>query len=166
MFVRFWQLDWRILCVDTQVSYQKNQGSSTSLAIVATHNAANVIPTNSPKEPQHERKFKMPKITIEIDDNLDEIVNNGIQELKDSISSSDYRPDRIGDIIHEISDSLVPVYTKQIDDIWYLHKQKLIDSYEDAGLGDNPLENNGMSAIYCYISSKLYEWHNSLTEDD
>ena len=61
--------------------------------------------------------------------------------------------------IHEIVDGSVPIYTKEIDDTWYLYANDLEEAYENAGMGENPRENSGMTAIYCYISEKVHEWY-------
>ena len=118
----------------------------------------------------------MAKITIEIDDNLNDLVQDAIDGVKDILKDyvEENDPDSLPCInndldysgaVHELVDGLVPVYTKQIDDIWYLHKQELIRAYEDAGVGDNPLENDGMAAIYHYIHAKLNNWYSEHGED-
>lgn len=60
--------------------------------------------------------------------------------------------------VHELVDLSVPIYTKQIDDIWYLYKNELESVYENAGIGGSPLENDGMTAIYLYLEQELSEW--------
>jgi hypothetical protein len=111
----------------------------------------------------------MPKILVEINDTLPDRVESAVDELKELLkdyvkeNNCESLPD-LSDIdydgrVHELVDGCVPVYTKEIDDIWYLHKNKLVGAYEDAGIGDNPLENDGMSAIYCYIDNEVREWY-------
>lgn len=111
----------------------------------------------------------MPIINVQINDTLQERVDDAIEQVKDQIKNyhkqnpDDGFPD-ISDLdyhgsIHDIVDSSVPVYTKEIEDTWYLHKSKLISAYEDAGIGSNALENDGMTAIYCYIEQEVNSWY-------
>ena len=111
------------------------------------------------------------KKTIEIEDKLEDRVQTAIEEVETELINflklnSDFEGtpclnndlDYSG-VIHEIIDSSVPIYTKEIKDTWYLYKTELEESYEDSGIGDNSRENNGMTAIYCYISDKVNEWY-------
>jgi len=59
----------------------------------------------------------------------------------------------------------VPVYTGEIKGLWFLHSNEFEEAYENAGIGDNPMENNGMVGIYCYISDKVNNWLYSEGED-
>lgn len=63
-------------------------------------------------------------------------------------------------IDHEIADNSVPVYTWEINCLWFSHASELEEAYENAGIGENPRENNGMIAIYCYISEAINEYVN------
>ncbi len=118
------------------------------------------------------------KRTIEIDDTLDETVNGAISDLKDYVNEIindnpemeteelvEYIRNEIGDRISEISDSATPIYTSEIEDLWYLYKNEFEEAYKNAGIGDNPLENNGMTAIYLYIEQELYDWLRNELED-
>jgi hypothetical protein len=71
--------------------------------------------------------------------------------------------------VHEIVDGSVPIYNKEIEDTWYLHGNQLEEAYENAGVGDNPRENSGMTAIYFYIHEQVAEWYhknaNYITEE-
>ncbi len=104
--------------------------------------------------------------TVEIDDTLDERTASAIDDLKERIESAlkdndgEASEDDFADEISEIADSAVPVYTNEIDGLWFLHKSVLTQAYEDAGIDDNPLANNGMTAIYFYIEQKVQEWLN------
>ena len=120
--------------------------------------------------------------TIEIEDTLDDTVKMAIEEAKDAVK--DYATENnckleeelddcfesVNDNgrIDEIIDGSVPIYTSEIEGLWYLYKGDFEEAYENAGFGDNPLENNGMTAIYCYISDKvntaLYEWKEELVQ--
>lgn len=115
------------------------------------------------------------KRTIEIDDTLNERVQSAINDVKDFLitycndNNSDSLPDLNNDLdydgtIHEIIDGSVPVYNGEISDLWYLYKSEFEEAYENAGIGNNPLENYGMSAIYCYIQEKINEWYESNAE--
>lgn len=63
-------------------------------------------------------------------------------------------------IDHEIADNSVPVYTWDINCLWFSHANELEEAYENAGIGENPRENNGMTAIYCYINEAINEYVN------
>lgn len=119
----------------------------------------------------------MAKRTVEIEDVLDERVQqvvDGVKDLlreyhKDNPSSSDSLPD-LGDLdfsgeVHETIDGAVPIYNSTIRDTWYLYGDELEQAYEDAGVGDNPRENNGMAAIYYLLQERLYEWYSKEAED-
>lgn len=117
------------------------------------------------------------KRQIEIDDTLDEIVDDTIEAVKNELlnflkdnPNTNETPDFGNDldysgVIHEIVDGNVPIYISEIKDLWYLHKEELEEAYENAGVGSNPLEGNGMSAIYFYIMDQVYEWYR-LSADD
>jgi len=118
----------------------------------------------------------MSKITIEIEDTLQDRVDSAIEDVKTELlrycddNEADKLPDLGNDLdysgaIHEIVDGSVPIYTKEIDDTWYLHGNKLEEAYENAGVGDNPKENNGQAAIYFYIHEQVNEWYNDHAEN-
>ena len=62
--------------------------------------------------------------------------------------------------ITELVDSATPIYYYNIDGLWYLYKNEFTEAYENAGIGNDPLENNGMTAIYLYIQEQVNEWFN------
>jgi hypothetical protein len=117
------------------------------------------------------------KRTIEIDDTLDNRVECAIDEVKAELENylkenpdTDSLPCLNNDLdyggaIHSIVDSSVPIYTHEIKSTWYLHSSELEEAYENAGVGDNPMENDGMSAIYFYIMEKVQEWYNNEAEE-
>ena len=118
----------------------------------------------------------MSKKTIEIDDTLEERLESAIEDVKNELESylDDNEPDTVPDLhndlnysgaIHEIIDGSVPIYTKEINDAWYLHGSELEQAYEDAGVGNNPRENNGMAAIYYWIEQQVNEWYQDKAED-
>jgi hypothetical protein len=117
------------------------------------------------------------KRTVEIEDTLQESVETAIEELKELLENylkenpdTEETPCLSNDLdysggFHEIVDSSVPIYTKNIEDTWYLYASELEKAYENAGVGDNPRENNGMAAIYYYIHEKCVEWYNDNAEE-
>lgn len=117
------------------------------------------------------------KRTVEIEDGLQERVDSAIEDVKAALlsylednSDTDETPCLNNDLdyngsIHEIVDGSVPIYTKEIEDTWYLYASELEEAYENAGVGDNPRENNGMAAIYYYISDKVNEWYHNNADD-
>jgi hypothetical protein len=119
----------------------------------------------------------MTKRTIEIDDCLEEQTQSAIEDVKQALldyleanPDTDETPDIGNDLdysgtIHEIVDGAVPIYTSDIEAAWYLYGSELEEAYENAGVGDNPRENNGMAAIYYYIDEKVREWYNDNAED-
>lgn len=118
----------------------------------------------------------MSKATITIEDTLPDRLEAVISEVKDELLRylEDSKPDTLPDLhndldysggFHEIIDSSVPIYTSEIKDAWYLHGSELEDAYENAGVGDNPRENDGMAAIYFWLSEKASEWYHENAQD-
>ena len=116
------------------------------------------------------------KRMVEIEDVLDSCVESAIESVKDLLeeyvkeNDSDSLPCLNNDLdysgsVHEVIDGCVPIYTRIIEDTWYLYKSDLIEAYENAGIGSNPMENDGMSAIFCYIQQKVGEWYNDKAQD-
>ena len=111
------------------------------------------------------------KRTIEIDDTLQDRTDGAIEEVEqelrrylDDNPDTDEAPDIGNDLdysgaIHEIIDGSVPIYTHEIETIWYLHANDLEAAYEDAGIGENPREDSGMVAIYLYIEQAVGQWY-------
>lgn len=117
------------------------------------------------------------KRTIEIDDELQERVDNAITDVKGELlryleenPDTDELPCINNDLdysgaIHEIVDGSVPVYTSDINDIFYLHGDDVESAFDDAGIGDKKDGEgwpNGWkaAAIYCYIEQAVQEWYN------
>lgn len=113
----------------------------------------------------------MTKRTIEIDDVLPDCVQSAVEEVEKKLrryvqenALCEETPCLSNDLdyngaIHEIVDGAVPIYTKDIEAAWFLHARELEEAYENAGVGENPRENNGMAAIYYYIHEKVAEWY-------
>jgi hypothetical protein len=119
----------------------------------------------------------MAKRTIEIDDCLEEQTESAIEDVKQALldyleknPDTDSLPCLNNDLdysgrIHEIIDGAVPIYTSDIEAAWYLYGSELEEAYENAGCGNNPRENNGMAAIYYYISDKVNDWYQNDAEE-
>ena len=123
----------------------------------------------------------MAKRTIEIEDNLSEIVNDTTEEVKtellnylDENPDTDEVPDLYNDLdysgaIHEIIDSSVPIYTSEINDLFYLYGDEFEEAFDNAGIGDKNDANRPSgwraAAIYCYIEQEVNNWYNENAED-
>ena len=116
------------------------------------------------------------KRTIEIDDTLQDRVESAIDDVKQELLNylTENEPDDVPDLgndldysgaIHEIVDGSVPIYTHEIKTAWFLHGSDLEAAYENAGVGDNPMENDGMAAIYYYIDQEVREWYDDNAKD-
>jgi hypothetical protein len=112
----------------------------------------------------------MTKRTIEVDDVLPDCVETALEEVNDLLRDyiKDNEPDSVpclsNDLdydgsVHEIVDGAVPIWGGQIEGAWFLHGRDLEQAYENAGVGENPRENNGTAAIYYYIYEKVAEWY-------
>ena len=112
----------------------------------------------------------MPTRKIEIEDVLPECVESAIEQVEECLREyiKENEPSRVpclsndldySGAVHEIIDGCVPIYTGQIDAAWFLHGDDLEEAYENAGIGENPRENDGMAAIYCYIEQAVGEWY-------
>lgn len=117
------------------------------------------------------------KRTIEIEDSLQERTDSAIDDVRAELLSyleqnpeTDELPCLNNDLdysgaIHEIVDGSVPIYTHEIESTWFLYGSDLESAYNDAGCGNNPKENDGMAAIYYYISDKVNEWYHEHAKD-
>ena len=115
------------------------------------------------------------KRTVEMDDTLQERVKGACGEIEEVLrewvkeNPEEEEAPYICELdysggVHEIVDSAVPFYTSEIEDTWYLHRIELTDAYEKAGVGGSPLDNDGMAAIYYYISEQVAEWYSDNAE--
>lgn len=121
------------------------------------------------------------KITVNMEDNLQEIVAGAIDGVKEELISylaDNADTEEVPDLgngldysgaIHEIIDGSVPVYTQQIGDIMYLHGPEVEKAFDDAGIGEKDDEGwpNGWhaAAIYCYIEREVNEWYHANAVD-
>jgi hypothetical protein len=122
----------------------------------------------------------MSKITIEIEDTLQDRVDSAILDVRDELDRylDENEPDKVPDLgndldysgtIHEIVDGSVPIYDKEIDDIFYLHGRDVEAAFDDAGIGEK--KDGGWpsgwrpAAIYCYIDQQVRGWYDDRAED-
>lgn len=120
------------------------------------------------------------KYTIEMEDNLDDIVSDTCDLVKDELLSycEENKPDELpclhndldySGAIHELIDNAVPIYTKTIDDLFYLRGSDLEQAFDDAGIGEKKDEGFPMgwkpAAIYCYIEQGVSNWYNENAQD-
>jgi hypothetical protein len=117
------------------------------------------------------------KRTIEIEDTLDEIIDSVKEDVKNLaiewIKDNDEKPDLYNDLdyngsFHEIVDGAVPVYTYEINNLFYLYGDEFVQAFDNAGIGDKNDEwPSGWkaAAIYCYIEQEVSEWFNDNIDD-
>lgn len=112
----------------------------------------------------------MAKITITLDDTLQDRIYSAVKDVKQALHEylEENHPDELpclsNDLdhdgtIHEIIDSAVPIYTREIETAWFLHGKDLEAAYMSSGVGDNPRDNDGMAAIYYYLSDAVNAWY-------
>ena len=123
----------------------------------------------------------MRSYTVEIETDLPELVHDAIEEIKRAIgefvSSGDIDESMDSQAIDEaldydgtktqIIDGMVPVYTYDLEALFYVHKRVLLDAFHDAGICtvDEVLKNSdsfplGIEgvAIFCYIEQFVNAW--------
>ena len=116
------------------------------------------------------------KRTIEIDDTLEENVMIAIDSVKQELlhylkdnGPFDTLPDfgsfNENGAVDSLIDSATPVYTSEIKDTWYLNRSDLLEAYSNADVGQNPLHDNGRTAIYYYIQNKVCEWYEEIAQE-
>lgn len=120
------------------------------------------------------------KRQIEIEDTLDEIIDSATHDVRAELENylKDNEPDKCPDLwndldysgsIHEIVDSSVPIYTKEINDLFYLYGWEFEEAFDAEGMGSK--DDSGFpqgwrpAAIYCYIRQKVSEWFDDHAED-
>jgi len=63
----------------------------------------------------------------------------------------------------------VPIYTREIEDLFYLYGNEFERAFDDAGIGDKDDDHwpSGWkaAAIYCYIEQEVAEWFNDNIDD-
>lgn len=118
---------------------------------------------------------------IEINDSLPELLEEAIEGTKQLLL--DYleeNPDieecpcLSNDIdydgrFHELIDGIVPIYTSDIKDIFYLHGDEIEEAFDNAGIGSK--EDKGWpagwkaAAIYCWLEQEVWEWWHDNAEN-
>lgn len=110
------------------------------------------------------------KPILEIEDRIDERVNNCIDDIERYFLEylDQKHPDSCPDIsdlnynssVDDIIEYWTPNYFKSIEDIWYLHKNRLIEAYANAGIAGNPREHDGgRVAINSFLTNEVYKWY-------
>jgi hypothetical protein len=123
----------------------------------------------------------MTKRTIEIEDTLSEIEESLQSDLRDIVieylndnPDLDEAPDLYNDIgyngsFHELVDGSVPIYTGEINDLFYLYGNDFEEAFDNAGIGEKNDEHWPMgwkaAAIYCYLEQEAAEWYEENKED-
>jgi len=108
------------------------------------------------------------KITVEIDDTLEERVESGVESLKERLDhyveenprEENYGAarDQLLDEISEIANNETPCGYAEINDLHYLHGDALEQAYQDAGLGAIGDDNWKTTSIYCYLDQEIRNW--------
>ena len=130
----------------------------------------------------------MKSYCVEIETDLSELVSLAIDEIKRSIAwlvsegeiEKEAQVDDINEALeydgtkHEIIDGSVPIYTHQLEALFFVHKWDLMEAFNDAGICtvDEVLNNPdsytlGLEgvAIYCYIEQEVNAWIEEDLED-
>jgi len=107
------------------------------------------------------------KRNVEMDDTLDEIIEDVKREIKEKFEEiakenpnfdADDIYQEICDSISEIVDSSTPIYTKEIDDLYYLYGQEFEEAYNNAGCYDKQPDNYRQVCIYFYLVDQAHEY--------
>ena len=130
----------------------------------------------------------MKSYTVEIETDLNELEGEAIDEIKRSIAwlvsegeiDDSMDADDINERLdydgtkHEIIDGCVPVYTYDLEALFYVHKRVLMDAFLDSGIStvDEVLANPdsftlGLEgvAIFYYLEDSVNQWINDDLED-
>jgi hypothetical protein len=124
----------------------------------------------------------MSKVTVEIEDDLQERVDGVKDEIKSDFLEwfeENYDPEigvpdgnELGDDFYqheadawnEYSDSWTPVYYSEIDSLFYLYSNDLEQAYDDAGCYNEPPDNYKQVCIYFYIEQESAEVFNEIKD--
>jgi hypothetical protein len=123
----------------------------------------------------------MVKRTIEIEDDLQEIKDSAISDLKDMVEEYlndnpelEEAPELSNELdydgrFHELIDGSVPIYTKEIEDLFYLYGDQFEEAFDNAGIGEKKDEGWPMgwkpAAIYCYLEQEVSGWYEDHKEE-
>ena len=111
------------------------------------------------------------KRNIEMDDTLEERIADVKAEVKERFGeivkeNPDYDSEDIYqdivDSISEIVDSNTPIYTKEIDDLYYLYGFEFEEAYNNAGCYNEQPDNYRQVCIYFYLEEQAYEYFREL----
>ncbi len=121
------------------------------------------------------------KRTVEIEDDLWERVEQAQEKVKNLLIEwleknetpkvpKPKVPDLQSDLNHdgqvsEIIEGCAPVYTREVQNVWYFYWDLLEEAYEKAGNGSNPRENYGRTAILRYIEQEVAKWYQDFADD-
>jgi hypothetical protein len=107
--------------------------------------------------------------TIQIEDDLDDRIEGVVDELllilfdeiKDDVDLYSTFADFIERLdydgtLHEYVDSATPIYTSDIEGLFYLYSGELEQAYDDAGCYDEKPDNYQAVCIYFYIEQEVY----------
>lgn len=116
--------------------------------------------------------------TIEIQDDLVERIDGCLEDIKAFFLKSvfpDNGVDKETDLedldafdlidkanydgsLDDFIDSAVPIWTTHLKGLWYLYDDEFISAYENVhGSDGNPLERDGVFAVFCYIEQEVRE---------
>jgi predicted house-cleaning noncanonical NTP pyrophosphatase (MazG superfamily) len=120
------------------------------------------------------------KRTIEIEDNLDELVGEVKEELKDAyieviledieaIESLNWDRDFynaskpcFADLVNEFADSSTPIYYYNLDSLWYLYDSEFEEAIDNAGIGEIDPKNRKSVGICLYLEQQGQEYLSEL----
>lgn len=121
------------------------------------------------------------KRQIEIDDTMQETIDVAIESVREELErylesnpDTDETPDLGNDLdysgaIHEIIDGAVPIYTGEINDLFYLYGNEIEEAFDNAGIGEKKDEGWPCgwkaAAIYTYIEQAVNEWYYNNADD-
>ena len=111
----------------------------------------------------------MEKRIIEMEDNLQDIVDEIKEEIKDDFISyleeklsvkdfDEYYQAQGLDFSQEISDSSTPIYYTDIDNLYYLYGNEFDEAYNSAGIGNGNEDNYRQVSICCYLEEKAQDY--------
>ena len=117
----------------------------------------------------------MIKRQIEIEDDLQdrikdvkyELRENFIDYLKENKDITDfdtYYQAQGCDVVHELADSSTPIYTSDINGLYYLYGNEFEEAYNNSGIGDGSETNHKQVAICMYLEEKGFDFLRDLED--
>ena len=107
----------------------------------------------------------LPEALEALEDDIEQYVKEWYEDNPGQDEAADYNKLDYSGRIHELVDGAVPIYTHDIKCAWFLHKSELEEAYENAGVGDNPMDSDGMAALYFWLWEKLCEHYEDNKDD-